>query len=143
MKFVVVLLAAVASVSAACTFSQREAEDILKLYGVRASSSGNCTTKTNPRCTSYEGIQCSTVWNLAGLASDTGSCPIVVTGGTEAGHAHGPYSHENGYAVNLRKEQCLKKFIQDNFKKSGGCWKDSLGNQYCERTNRWDVTYYK
>ncbi|KAG8740205.1 hypothetical protein FRC10_004606 [Ceratobasidium sp. 414] len=147
MKFLAILSLVAASVSAAALdartghhMTQAEAEAALQPYGIKAASSGGCTNKSNPRCTSYDGILSGTIYGVILLYLDTG-CPITITGGTEAGHAHGTYSHENGYKVNLRKNDCLNKYL-GSFVKPHQCGKDTYGDLYCDLSNNWDVTYY-
>ncbi|KAG8683628.1 hypothetical protein FRC08_014173 [Ceratobasidium sp. 394] len=144
MKFLAIL-SLIASVSAAAIdarsgvrISQAAAQALLESVGIYASSSGHCTNKNNPKCTSYEGIFSETVWGVIGLKYDS-KCPITITGGTEAGHAPGPHSHANGYKVNLRKNTCLNSYIRKHFKKSGSCWNDASGNVYCDIGVAWDV----
>ncbi|QRV74287.1 Serine/threonine-protein kinase [Ceratobasidium sp. AG-Ba] len=133
-----------ASISAAdCTYSQKDAQELIESYGIIAvSSGGNCTNKSNPRCTSYEGIQCHTVRRLEELSSIT-RCEIIITGATETGHVPGEYSHGNGYALNLRKTSCLNSYIRSHYKAAGTCLLTDIGNKYCDKTSYWDVTYYK
>jgi hypothetical protein len=44
----------------------------------------------NPKCTSYEGILSGTVDSVITLKKASG-CDLVITGGTEVGHAGGTY----------------------------------------------------
>ncbi|KAG8713767.1 hypothetical protein FRC08_012832 [Ceratobasidium sp. 394] len=147
MKFLAILSLLTASVSAVAIdarsghkMTQKEAEDTLRPYGIKAASSGNCTKKNNAKCTSYDGILSGTIYGVI-LLYITSECPVTITGGTEVGHAPGTYSHANGYKVNLRKNPCLNKYLH-KFVKPGKCGKDLDGNLYCELGNNWDVTYY-
>ncbi|KAG8774687.1 hypothetical protein FRC12_001873 [Ceratobasidium sp. 428] len=154
MKFIAVLSAVVASVSAAALaprtgspMTQSAAAAKLSAAGISASSSGGCTSKSNPTCTSYDGILSGTVDSVITLKNASG-CSIIITGGTETGHASGTYSHANGYKVDLHHNSCLDNYVHNSFSKIGNRgdgypqWKSAAGNIYCDEGSHWDVTYY-
>ncbi|KAG9121884.1 hypothetical protein FRC07_001971 [Ceratobasidium sp. 392] len=158
MKSVVILFfAAIASVSvsalAPCPFgptrplSQGTAANYIYQCGVGVTSSGGCTDKDKPNCTSLQGIRCGTVNGVCTFKSASG-CATIITGGTETGHAGGTYSHANGYKVDIRKSSCVTSYIHKNFKRNGNCpggyprYDSSAGNRYCDEGNHWDVTYF-
>ncbi|KAF2215571.1 hypothetical protein CERZMDRAFT_104837 [Cercospora zeae-maydis SCOH1-5] len=124
--------------------SQAEAERRLTGVGISASSSGGCTTKSNPRCTSYEGILSGTVDGAITLKGAC-ACTLVITGGTETGHASGTYSHGNGYKVDFRKNTALNNYITSRFERIGNRgdgypqWRSAAGNIYCDEGSHWDV----
>ncbi|KAH7341012.1 hypothetical protein B0J17DRAFT_342152 [Rhizoctonia solani] len=128
--------------------SQAEAEAKLEAAGIHASSTGGCTERTNPRCTSYEGILSGTVNGAIKLKQECG-CVITITGGTEVGHQAGRRSHANEYKVDLRHNKALDNFIQTKFKRINNRgdgspqWESPGGNIYADETgrNHWDVTY--
>ena len=157
-KRVLVLLAAVlASVTALATVStsadavtkltQSQAASQLSAAGVTWSSSGNCTTRSNPTCTSFEQINQSTVSGVITLKHASG-CAINITGGTEVGHASGTYSHYNGYKVDITHRTCIDGYIHNNFTRIGNRgdgypqWQAASGNIYCDEGTHWDITYY-
>jgi hypothetical protein len=72
----------------------------LKGAGLRTRSTGNCTSRYVHRCTSLDNVRTGTVARIIQLKRESG-CPITVTGGTEVGHAPGPYSHGNGYKLDI------------------------------------------
>jgi hypothetical protein len=78
--------------------------------GVRRKSTGGCTDRRRPYCTSLEAIRYGTLMRTIDLRRDSG-CPVTVTGGTETGHADGRYSHGNGYKVDLAHNRCLDAYI--------------------------------
>ncbi|KAG8778262.1 hypothetical protein FRC12_025075 [Ceratobasidium sp. 428] len=154
MKFIAVLSAVAASVSAAALaprtgspMTQAAAAAKLSAAGITASSSGGCTSKSNPTCTSYDGILSGTVDNVITLKNASG-CGIIITGGTETGHASGTYSHANGYKVDIRHNTCIDNYVHNSFSKIGNRgdgypqWKSAAGNIYCDEGSHWDVTYY-
>ncbi|KAG8705999.1 hypothetical protein FRC09_002635 [Ceratobasidium sp. 395] len=149
MKFIAIFTTIIVSVSAATIvprggtpMSQQEAQAKLEAPGVYASSSGNCTDWWSSRCTSYEGILTGTVNSIITLRKASG-CTITITGGTEPGHPDGPYSHFEGYAVNMRRNQCLYDYVKKYFHRiDENSWKSKAGNRYDLGKNAWDVTYY-
>ncbi|KAG8779924.1 hypothetical protein FRC12_023697 [Ceratobasidium sp. 428] len=149
MKFIAIFTTIIVSVSAATIvprggtpMSQQEAQAKLEAAGVYASSSGNCTDWWSSRCTSYEGILTGTVNSIITLRKASG-CTITITGGTEPGHPDGPYSHFEGYAVNMRRNQCLYDYVKKYFHRiDENSWKSKAGNRYDLGKNAWDVTYY-
>lgn len=127
--------------------SQAAAAAQLTGAGISAASSGNCTTRTNPTCTSYEQINQTTVSGAITLKRASG-CGLTITGGTEAGHATGTYSHWNGYKVDVRKTACIDGYVKGVFTYIGlrgdgyPQWKAASGNLYCDEGSHWDITYF-
>ncbi|ADD41184.1 hypothetical protein [Stackebrandtia nassauensis] len=109
--------------------------------GITWSSSGNCSDRNNPTCTSFEQIRSETVAGVITLKSASG-CAIRLTGGTETGHASGTYSHWNGYKVDFALSTCLNNYIQRFTYIGGSKWKSGSGNIYYKEGNHWDVLYY-
>ncbi len=157
-KRILVLLAAMlASVTALVTVStsadavtkltQSQAASQLRAAGVTWSSSGGCTTRSNPTCTSFEQINQSTVSGVITLKHASG-CAINITGGTEVGHASGTYSHYNGYKVDVSHNSCIDGYIHNAFTRIGNRgdgypqWEAASGNIYCDEGSHWDITYY-
>ncbi|KAF9261396.1 hypothetical protein L218DRAFT_495265 [Marasmius fiardii PR-910] len=117
--------------------TQAQAEARLIPEGITASSSGGCTAKSNPTCTSYDGILSGTVDGVITLKHASGVSSLVITGGTEVGHASGTYSHANGYKVDVRHQTGLDNYIHSAFTRiadrSDGFpqWEAASGNIYC------------
>lgn len=143
----VAFFAAASPASAATKLSQSAAASQLSAAGVTHSSSGNCTTRSNSTCTSYEQINQSTVTGLVTL-KNASKCAINVTGGTEVGHASGTYSHYNGYKADVAKNSCIDSYVKNSFTRIADRgdgypqWKAASGNIYCDEGNHWDITYY-
>jgi len=120
--------------------TQAQAESRLIPAGITASSSGGCTSKTNPSCTSYDGVLSGTVDGAITLKGACG-CSLIITGGTETGHAGGTYSHANGYKFDFRKNTALDSYIKNSFTKIANRadgypqWKAASGNIYCVRAS--------
>lgn len=116
--------------------SQSQAASRLKAAGVKSRSSGGCTNKHNPHCTSYEGIRETTVEGAITLKKAC-KCSLTITGGTETGHAGGKYSHSNGYKLDFAKASGINSYIKKTFKRIGNRgdgypqWKAASGNIYC------------
>jgi len=93
--------------------------------------------------TSLEGIRDDTLRELVWLKSAS-NATIVITGGTEGGHAEGQYSHANGYKVDLRLNSALDSYIENNFSRNGSvdgypAYKSPNGALYVKEGNHWDM----
>ncbi|MDQ0987286.1 hypothetical protein [Streptomyces sp. V2I9] len=115
--------------------------------GITWSSSGGCSDRNNPTCTSFEQLNLSSAQGAQTLKSATG-CALRITGGTETGHAGGTYSHWNGYKLDFAKSTCLNNYVTGTFTYIGprgdGArqYRSGSGNIYANEGNHWDVTYY-
>ena len=127
--------------------TQSQAASRLTAAGISSYSSGGCTDKTNPPCTSYAGVLSGTVDGAITLKGACG-CALVITGGTETGHAGGMYSHGNGYKFDFRKNTALDNYVKSAFTRIANRgdgypqWQSAAGNIYCDEGNHWDVLYY-
>ncbi|KAI1249389.1 hypothetical protein MGN70_009002 [Eutypa lata] len=116
--------------------SQAEASSRLSEAGITSYSTGGCTDRTNSHCTSYEGVYSGTVDGAITLKGACG-CDLLITGGTETGHAAGTYSHANGYKFDFRKNDELDAYVTDTFARIADRgdgypqWKSAAGNIYC------------
>ncbi|MDQ2836844.1 MAG: hypothetical protein M3Y42_17720 [Actinomycetota bacterium] len=143
----IALIGVSTSADAVTKLSQSAAASQLSAAGVTHSSSGNCTTRSNSTCTSYDQINQSTVSGVITLKHASG-CAINITGGTEVGHASGTYSHYNGYKVDVAHNSCIDNYIHSAFSKIGNRsdgypqWEASSGNIYCDEGTHWDIVYY-
>ncbi|MFC0108177.1 hypothetical protein [Kibdelosporangium aridum] len=114
----------------------------LRNAGITWSSSGNCSDRNNPTCTSFEQVNLATIQGAETLKQASG-CALNVTGGTETGHASGTYSHWNGYKLDYSLGTCVNNYVRNNFTYIGGNqWRSGSGNIYFLESNHWDVTYY-
>ncbi|KAI1161080.1 hypothetical protein F5B18DRAFT_464498 [Nemania serpens] len=127
--------------------TQSVAASRLSAGGVGWTSSGGCSDKNNPSCTSFDGVYSGTVDGTITLKRACG-CTVTITGGTETGHAGGTYSHANGYKFDFAKVSGLNSYVTNTFTRiadrSDGYpqWQASSGNIYCDEGNHWDVTFY-
>jgi hypothetical protein len=131
-----------ASAQAVDKMSHSQATAALSSSGITWSSSGGCSDRNNPTCTSFEQVNVTSIQGIQTLKSASG-CAINVTGGTETGHASGTYSHWNGYKLDISKYACVGSYITSNFTYIGGSkWQSASGNIYYDEVNHWDITYY-
>ena len=116
--------------------------------GMSVYSSGGCQDRYNSTCTSLEQVHQHTINGIITLHHACGYCTIVITGGTEVGHASGTYSHWNGYKLDIRHYSGVDSYIKGHFSYIGlrgdGApqWKSASGNIYADEGSHWDILYY-
>ncbi|KFH62138.1 hypothetical protein MVEG_11777 [Podila verticillata NRRL 6337] len=121
----------------------------LNANDITIASSGGCTDRNNPKCTSLEGVLSGTVDTVISLKGDSGCSSLVITGGTETGHGDDfDKTHWKGYKLDVRHVPCLDNYIHNAFEfafvRSDGacCWKaGDSGNLYCDEGSHWDVVF--
>jgi len=124
-----------------------QAATMLRNAGITWSSSGNCSDRNNPTCTSFSQIRKPTIDGVITLKRASG-CAINITAGTETGHSGGTYSHWNGYKVDISKYTCIGNYIRGNYTYVGYIsgwgyqWRAPSGNLYTDEGNHWDILYY-
>ncbi|MBB5868879.1 hypothetical protein F4553_002258 [Allocatelliglobosispora scoriae] len=127
--------------------THKAATDQLRAAGIAWISSGNCTNRNNPECTSFERIRQSTIDGVITLRTAS-RCPITVTGGTETGHGTGTYTHWNGWKLDIARWACVSAYIGRNFAYVGYIsgwghqYRAPSGNIYTDEGNHWDILYY-
>ena len=127
--------------------SQASAASQFSAAGVSWTSSGGCTTRSNPTCTSFDGIRQATIDGGITLKRASG-CALTITGGTEVGHASGTYSHYNGYKLDFSRTTCLTGWIHGTYTYIGlrgdgaPMYRAASGNVYADEGSHWDVTFY-
>jgi hypothetical protein len=127
--------------------THRFAAGQLRRAGIKRRSTGRCTSKHRPTCTSYTDIRAGTVARLIRLKRRS-KCPIVVTGGTEIGHAHGPLSHANGYKVDIATNGCIDAYIKQNHRRIGTrsdgaalYGSPDTGVIFARESDHWDIAF--
>jgi hypothetical protein len=144
---VLAVIGSVALAPSASAVSQASAESQFRAAGISWTSSGGCTTRSNPTCTSFEGIRQATIDGAVTLKRASG-CSLLITGGTEVGHASGTYSHYNGYKLDFSRTTCLTSWVHNTYTYIGlrgdgaPMYRAASGNIYADEGNHWDVTYY-
>lgn len=125
---------------------QREAGALLREEGLRWISSGHCTRRANPHCTSFEGLRPATLNGVLQL-KDVSGCGLVISGGTEAGHAGGRYSHGGGYKLDVLPNRCINRFIRAQFQRAATRGDGSAQYRAPDQTtfarepSHWDITF--
>src|SRR5918999_1808252 len=102
----------------AARLPQHVAHSMLRRDGIRWRSTGACTDRHHPGCTSLKGIRRDSIEGLIAFKRQSG-CRIAVTGGTEIGHAPGRYSHWNGYKIDILPTRCVDRYITGRFRYAG------------------------
>ncbi|MGP4109314.1 hypothetical protein ACTWP5_00125 [Streptomyces sp. 4N509B] len=127
--------------------SHSQATSMFRASGITWSSSGGCSDRNNPTCTSFEQLNLMSAQGAQTLKSASG-CALNITGGTETGHAGGTYSHWNGYKLDYSLSSCVNGYITGSFTYIGqrgdgaALYESGSGNIYARESNHWDVTYY-
>ncbi|MFB6814688.1 hypothetical protein ACFCV8_09085 [Streptomyces sp. NPDC056347] len=140
---------AVVPAAAPAKYAKHEdAAAVLKKAGVTWASSGHCSDWNNGSCTSFTRINKASVDGVIAFKKASG-CEVVITGGTEAGHEPGPYSHRNGYKTDIStRVPCVNSYIRGKFAKAGkrgdgaALYKSPAGNVYADEGSHWDITHH-
>lgn len=136
-----------APASAATFLTHAQATSQLSSAGISWTSSGGCSDRNVPTCTSFDQVRQTTIDGIRTFRSASG-CAITVTGGTETGHSSGTYSHWNGYKLDIRPSTCVDNYIASNFTYVGYIsgwgyqYRSAAGNLYTDEGNHWDILYY-
>ena len=118
----------------------------LRLNGIRLRSTGHCSNRYRPNCTSLEGIRRASIAELITFKRRS-HCRIIVSGGTERGHAHGRFSHWNGYKIDVLPNRCINRFITKRYRHIGGrgdgaaLYRSRSGAIYANEGSHWDLLY--
>jgi hypothetical protein len=122
------------------------AADWLRDEGLRTKSSGHCTNRNLFHCTSLEDVRTSTITRMIELKRRSG-CPIMVTGGTETGHAPGRFSHSKGYKLDITHNSCIDRYITKKHEKSGtrgdgaALYRSPSGTVFADEIDHWDILF--
>lgn len=150
--------------------SEAAAKSYLAGAGItRITSTNSCNDRYNRYCTSLEGIRYGTINGLIQVKNRSGCAgsSIVVTGGTEVGHAYGQLagykSHFNGWKIDIKRvssgtDACITTWLQNYFpylksttKSCGGVSTSyqilrdpgNAGDEYAKEPcpDHWDILY--
>ncbi|MFC5823140.1 hypothetical protein [Nonomuraea insulae] len=131
---------------AAVQISHATANGWLKSAGLRTKSTGGCASKHQLHCTSLDSVRTGTIAKVIQLKQQSG-CPIMVTGGTERGHAPGQFSHGNGYKLDISHNACIDRHITKNHHKAGTradgakLYKSGAGTTFADESDHWDILF--
>ncbi|WP_051753179.1 hypothetical protein [Streptosporangium amethystogenes] len=128
--------------------AQADAKQRLRAAGLTWSSSGKCANRHGRHCTSLQAVRAATVTDVIELKRRSG-CPLVVTGGTEVGHAPGPYSHYMGYKLDIKPNACINRYITKNYPPQGirgdgaPLYGESAtsGTLFAREADHWDILF--
>lgn len=133
----------------ASKISHDEATAMLEDAGITWSSSGGCSDRDVPTCTSFEQVNKETIEGVTAFKNDSG-CDVNLTGGTETGHADGEHSHWNGFKLDFAVGGCVDDYITGTYERiedrpgdGAQQYKAPSTNIYANEGNHWDATYYK
>ncbi|TDB88187.1 hypothetical protein E1264_12270 [Actinomadura sp. KC216] len=121
------------------------AEGVLRANGIEWRSTGGCSDRTVTSCTSFENVRWGTIKGLIRFAESSG-CEITVTGGTERGHASGPYSHWKGYKLDIAPSACvdraIKRYPSAGVRGDGArLYRAPDGTLFAREKDHWDITF--
>ncbi|TDC97158.1 hypothetical protein E1292_37555 [Nonomuraea deserti] len=139
-------LARVMPRQAAAQLTHATAAGWLRSSGLRTKSTGNCTSKHRHHCTSFDSVRAGTVAGIIQLKRESG-CPIMVTGGTETGHAPGQYSHGNGYKLDISHNSCIDRHIKKISDRAGSrsdgarLYRSGSGTVFADEGDHWDILF--
>ncbi len=125
---------------------QQEAGALFHEAGLRWISSGHCARRSNRHCTSFDGLRPSTLNGALDLR-EASHCGLVISGGTERGHAGGPISHHAGYKLDILPSRCLDRYIRHHYRhrrtRGDGArqWQAANGTMYAREPSHWDITF--
>lgn len=98
--------------------SHATATSMFRQAGITWSSSGNCSDRDNPTCTSFGQLNLATAQGAQTLKGASGRA-LNITGGTETGHTSGTSSHWNGYKLDYGKNTCVTTYIKGRQRGAG------------------------
>lgn len=126
--------------------NQGEVSVLLRVAGLRWISSGHCTHRSNPHCTSFDGLQPTTLDGVLRLR-ESSRCGLVISGGTERGHALGPFSHAAGYKLDVLPNRCINRFVRKHYRRvhtrgdgSALYWAEDR-SLFAREPSHWDITF--
>lgn len=126
--------------------SHNLAAGYLKSAGLRYKSTGGCTSRQVRTCTSLASVRTNTIARVIQLKRESG-CPIMVTGGTEVGHAPGRYSHGQGYKLDISKNECINRHIGRTHQMVGhrgdgsALYRSASGTIFANESDHWDIMF--
>ena len=77
-------------------------------------ANGDCPAGQTTGCTSLTGVKTTTI-AAANFIQSSCSCPVVISGGTEGGHAPGQFSHANGFKLDFQAGRGSQTAALDSF----------------------------
>lgn len=145
----------ITTAEAATGNDEQTIRDRFAAAGVAINHDNTCPVGSDGKgCTNVAGMKEATIQEVIALQNACGiSGCVMITGGTEPGHASGPNSHANGYKVDLNTTGAFNNYMKTNLKQygqrtgtePGPIYLDGCGtNQYvlASSPNHWDITIF-
>jgi hypothetical protein len=131
--------------AASAPLRHQQVNALFREAGLRWISSGHCTRRTNPHCTSFDGLRPTTLDGALELR-EASRCGLVISGGTERGHAGGRFSHAGGYKLDILPSRCLNGFIKGHYQRvrtrgDGAAQYRTTGRTFAREPTHWDITF--
>lgn len=126
-------------------YTEQEARQALADANIPVNRANACSVGQASGCTSLGGINKDTIEQAINI-KDACGCSVMITGGTEAGHATGGLSHSAGYKIDVAPNTQLDNFIkalgQTGVRPGDGAllYGDRHGNTYARESDHWDIT---
>lgn len=125
-----------------------QAKQKLADAGITISSTGNCSDKSDSRCTSLDGVRQSTIDGVISFKQEC-NCAVNVSGGTETEHSTiGACTHGNGCKLDISPNTKLSNYVQHSYQFIGkcfpaasACYKSPTGQIWARESNHWDVAF--
>ncbi len=123
--------------------------EIFEENGIGVNNSYGIST-TGKGVTNLNGLQEVAIQGVITMKNESGVSSLTVTGGTEAGHADGDYSHGDGYKIDIRPDNSdFNSYITTNFTSNGTRSGDaSYVKNYgtytataVKESNHWDIQF--
>jgi hypothetical protein len=140
-----VLTAALPDIPDSVRLHHEDAAGFLRANGIRWRSTGHCSDRTRPACTSFDGLRWGTIKGLLDFHAESG-CPITITGGTERGHAGGPRGHAAGYKLDIAPTRCvdaaIRRYPYQGVRGDGArLYRSPDGTLFARERDHWDVAF--
>ncbi|MER5741554.1 MULTISPECIES: hypothetical protein [unclassified Streptomyces] len=139
--------------AAPAKYTDAQARKLLKDAGFAIKSSGGCSNPGERKCTSFQGVNRTTVSGIIRFKRISKCAKVRITAGTETGHSRkGSYRHDNGYKLDISRSDewvCATRYIKKHFKFTGyrkgdraAVYTSVNGNTYALEGDHWDITYF-
>ncbi len=128
--------------------THQEAKEQLDAAGITITSTGGCSNKTNPDCTSLDGVRQKTIDGIIKFKQEC-NCPVNISGGTEDGHdTSGACTHGNGCKLDISHKAALDNYVQKSYENIGRCfpaasvcYRSPSGQIWANEGSHWDVAF--
>lgn len=123
------------------TVDEDQGRRLLRDAGITVNNpAGNCFNG----CTNIAGLKQGVIDGIIQFKNEC-NCNVIVTGGTEPGHAAGTVSHSSGDKVDIGRSAAVDGYIQNNYASIGTrsdgaqLYRSPNGFVYAKEGTHWDV----